>query len=108
MTGRDRKPLTPAELRSRVVITVAEYAVTFSYDERTVRRAIREGQLQALQVGDTWRIPVAPLLQRCGLADPAEFDLENSDAAADHRGIRSDIRPLKAINRYGHFDPPAV
>jgi hypothetical protein len=69
-----REPLTPAQLRSRVVISVPEYAATFDADERTVRRAIREGQIQALQIGDIWRIPVAPLLRQCGL------DLENSDA----------------------------
>jgi hypothetical protein len=65
-----RKPLTVAELVTRVVITVPEYAATFCADERTVRRAIKYGQIQALLIGGTWRIPVAPLLPQCGLTPP--------------------------------------
>jgi hypothetical protein len=111
MSPRGREPLTPAELRGRVVITVPEHAATFFADERTVRRDIQEGRLQAIQVGTTWRILVAPLLQQCGLADAetAEFDLEDSEAVSPtDTATRSDIRPLKAINRCGHFDPPAA
>jgi hypothetical protein len=68
------------------VITIGEYAATFLVDERTARRSIREGQLRALQIGDTWRIVVAPLLRQCGLLDDATaepgpgIDLENSEA----------------------------
>jgi excisionase family DNA binding protein len=62
-----RQPLTPNELCGRIVITVPEYAATFGYDERTVRRAVRDGQIQALQIGDTWRIPTAPLLRQLGI-----------------------------------------
>jgi excisionase family DNA binding protein len=88
-----REPLSPEELRGRVVITVAEYAATFCADERTVRRAIRDGQIQGLQVGDTWRIPVAPLLRQCGL--------ENSEAAD------TTPRPIaiaEPTGKIGHFD----
>jgi excisionase family DNA binding protein len=81
MSTRNRKPLSPDELRRRIVITVQEYAVTFSANERTVHRAMRDGQIPALQIGTTWRIPVAPLLQQCGLAS------EDSEAAGGARGI---------------------
>jgi hypothetical protein len=110
MSPRGREPLTPAELRGRVVITVPEHAATFFADERTVRRDIQEGRLQAIQVGTTWRILVAPLLQQYGLADAetAEFDLEDSEAvSATDTATRSDLRHLKAI-RHGNFDPPAA
>lgn len=76
MTARGRQPLTPAELLGRVVITVPEYAATFFADERTVRRDIKVGRLNALQVGDTWRILVAPLLRQCGLTDPGNSEGE--------------------------------
>jgi excisionase family DNA binding protein len=103
MNQCDREPLTPAELRSRIVLTVPEYAATFFADERTVRRAIQEGQIQALQVGNTWRILVAPLLKHCGL-----LDLEDSEAvSATDTAARSDLRHLKAI-RHDHSDPPAA
>jgi excisionase family DNA binding protein len=73
MSAQERKPLSPDELGRRVVITVQEYAATFGADQRTVRKAIRAGQIRAVQVGDIWRIPVAPLLRQCGL------DLEDSE-----------------------------
>jgi hypothetical protein len=110
MSARKRQPLTLADLLSRIVITVPEYAAIFLADERTVRRDIKDGRLQALQVGTTWRILVAPLLQRCGLADAdsTEIDLANSEAApATGTATRPDHRPLKAI-RHDHFDPPAA
>ncbi len=109
MSGCKRQPLALTELSSRIVITVPEYAATFDVDERTARRAIREGQLHALRIGDTWRIPVAPLLQKCGLADPnpTEIDLANSEAAsATDTAARSDLHPLKVIRRDNH-DAPA-
>jgi hypothetical protein len=108
MSPRDREPLSPAELRGRVVITVPEFAATFFSDERTVRRDIKEGRLQALQVGTTWRILVAPLLQQCALADAEPFDLEDGDAAVTTRGIRSDTRPLKATDYGNDNDPTAA
>jgi hypothetical protein len=106
-----RRRLTPAELQNRVVLTVPEYAATFFVDERTARRDIKEGRLKAIQVGTTWRILVAPLLALCGLADAdsTEIDLANSEAVpATDTAARSDLRPLKATNRYGNFDPPAA
>ena len=96
MRAGERRPLSLADLQNRVVITVPEYAATFCADERTVRRAIRDGQIQALQIGDTWRIPVTPLLRQCGLADaePAESDLDNGDAAVTTPRHPPDFRPL--------------
>jgi excisionase family DNA binding protein len=81
MSAQERKPLSPDELGRRVVITVQEYAATFGADGRTVRKAIRAGQIHAVQVGDTWRIPVAPLLRQCGL-DPE--DSEGRRLASGH------------------------
>jgi excisionase family DNA binding protein len=98
-----RRPLTPAELQSRIVITVPEYAATFGYDQRTVRRAIREGQIPALQVGDTWRILVVPLLKQCGL----DLDLKDSEAGVATPGARHDISHQLA-DRHLHDHPPAA
>jgi excisionase family DNA binding protein len=85
-----RAPLTPAELRSRVVITVPEYAATFSADERTVHRAIRNGQIHALRIGDTWRIPVAPLLQQCRLT-PGDREGEPSSSPIASTPTRTNV-----------------
>ncbi len=72
MTARVQGPLSPDELRCRVVITVAEFAATWDMDERSVRRAIRAGEIQAQQFGNLWRIPTRPLLRQCGLDDLEE------------------------------------
>ncbi|MEV4107745.1 helix-turn-helix domain-containing protein [Nonomuraea sp. NPDC049695] len=43
----------------RLFATVPETAGLFGADERTVRRAIKDGQIPAVQVGATYRVPVA-------------------------------------------------
>lgn len=83
---RTVQPLTVAELQSRIVITVPEFSTTFEVDDRTARRAIREGQLAAIQIGGTWRVLVAPLLRQCGLDLP-----EDSEARDANPGTRHDI-----------------
>ncbi len=58
--------MTPDELRTRNFVNVAEAAEFLGpgepLDERTVRRAIEQGQIPALKVGAKTLIPVAPLL----------------------------------------------
>jgi excisionase family DNA binding protein len=92
-----RKPLTAPELQSRIVITVPEYAATFGLDERTARRAIRDGQLAAIQIGDTWRIPTRPLLRQCGLdqedSDNVSGRIPTQEAAAQIHAPNSDTEP---------------
>jgi hypothetical protein len=97
----ERRPLSVADLQNRVVITVPEYAATFCADERTERRAIREGKLQAVQLGDTWRIPVAALLKQCGI------DLENSEGEPGSPPVAMTPTPLKAIGQ-SHDHPPVA
>lgn len=49
----------PAILEGRLFATVPEVAEILGYDERTVRRGIKDGQIPATQVGATHRVPVA-------------------------------------------------
>jgi hypothetical protein len=98
-----RGPLTAAELQSRIVITVPEYSATFFADERTVRRDIKDGRLQALQVGTTWRILVAPLLRQCGL----DLETETSEApSATEDAAAPTLRLAKTGQSHDH--PPAA
>lgn len=46
-------------LEGRLFATVPEIAEIFGYDERTVRRGIKAGQIPAVQVGATHRVPTA-------------------------------------------------
>lgn len=50
---------TPAIAEGRLFATVPEVAEILGYDERTIRRGIKTGQIPATQVGATHRVPVA-------------------------------------------------
>ncbi|MGW0071583.1 helix-turn-helix domain-containing protein [Streptosporangium sandarakinum] len=49
----------PTVLDGRLFATIPEVAGILGYDERTIRRGIRDGQIPATQVGATYRVPVA-------------------------------------------------
>lgn len=49
----------PAVFDGRLFVSVQELAEVFDYDERTVRQAIKDGQIPATKVGATWRVPTA-------------------------------------------------
>lgn len=55
------------DLRERLFISVPEAAVeVFKLDERTVRRAIADGQIPGVKVGNKTLIPVPKLLELLG------------------------------------------
>jgi excisionase family DNA binding protein len=92
-------------IRGKFFMTVPEIANLTRVDQRTLRRAIEDGQLAAVRIGNAVRIPTAAFLRLAGLEPAAEIDLANSEAAsATDTAARSDLRPLKAINRYGNSD----
>ena len=43
----------------RLFATVPEFVKVSGYDQRTVRKGIEAGEIPAIRVGATWRIPVA-------------------------------------------------
>jgi excisionase family DNA binding protein len=89
-------------IRGKLFLTVPEVAGLYRADQRTIRRAIEAGELAAVRLANTVRIPTVAVLRM------AEIDLEDSEAAsATDTATRSDLRPLKAI-RHGHFDPPVA
>jgi excisionase family DNA binding protein len=99
-------------IRGKLFMTVPEVADLTRVDQRTLRRAIEDGQLAAVRIGSAVRIPTAAFLQLARLLEPddngtdsTEFDFGNSEAAPASTATRSDLRHLKAI-RHGNFDPP--
>ncbi|WP_326826440.1 helix-turn-helix domain-containing protein [Streptosporangium sp. NBC_01756] len=50
---------SPILFEGRLFATVSEVAEVLGYDERTVRRGIKDGQIPATQVGVTHRVPTA-------------------------------------------------
>lgn len=102
--------MTLDELRSRNFATVAEVAETFfggQVDERTVRRAIADGQIQAVKVGAKTLVPVAPLLamidapEQPGTAAPTPPAEPGTDALAAVREVlRGALRALDVLTGY--------
>lgn len=66
MLDRDRGAKTLEDLAARNFATVLETASVLGYDPRTVRRAIRDGEIPATRAGATYRVPVAWLRQQAG------------------------------------------
>jgi hypothetical protein len=56
-------------LKGRLFATVTETSAILSYDPqgRTVRKAISAGEIPAVRVGCTWRIPVAWIREQAHL-----------------------------------------
>jgi excisionase family DNA binding protein len=64
--SRTRLPWPPG----RLFATVPEFVEVTGYDARTVRKGIEAGEIPAIRVGVTWRIPVTWIRQQAKL--PAE------------------------------------
>lgn len=59
---------SPAEIPAgRLFATVPEFVKASGYDARTVRKGIEAGEIPAIKVGSTWRIPVAWIREQAGL-----------------------------------------
>lgn len=70
--------MTLDELRGRLFVSVPEAAAeVFRLDERTVRRAIADGQVPGVKVGNKTLIPVPKLLAMLG----AEYQGQDHDGA---------------------------
>jgi excisionase family DNA binding protein len=67
-----------AAIGNRLFLTVPEVADLTRVDQRTLRRAIEDGQIVAVRIGNAVRIPTAAFLRMAGL-EPTEIDLENSE-----------------------------
>jgi excisionase family DNA binding protein len=88
-----------AMVRSRLFLTVGEFAELYRCDERTARRGIERGEVPAVRVGSTIRIPVAALLRMAGLEDA----LESREAEPASPAIApTPPTPLKATS-HGNF-----
>ena len=114
MTRQEAAPLQVGfgldELRAAVggklFTTVSVVAELMDLDERSVRRGIERGEIPAVRIGSSIRIPVAALA-RLAAFEPEDVDLVISEAvSATDTAYRSNLRPLKA--RHGHFDPPGA
>jgi len=66
-------------IRDKLFCTTTEVGAVLRYDHRTVRKAIEEGDIPAVRVGSTYRIPVSWVLEQARLgADGGE---DNGTAA---------------------------
>ena len=51
----------------RLFVGVPEFVTVSGYDMRTVRKGIKAGEIPAIRVGATWRIPVAWIREQAHL-----------------------------------------
>jgi excisionase family DNA binding protein len=66
-------------IEGRLFATTVETGAILRYDHRTVRKACEDGDIPAIKVGTTWRIPTAWLRQMAAIGTGQEAD---SPAAA--------------------------
>lgn len=61
-------------LDGKLFADIPETAQVLRYDVRTVRTAIKAGEIPAVRAGNRWRVPTSWLRQQAGLATtvPAE------------------------------------
>lgn len=86
----------------RLFLKVTEIAELTESDPRTVRRSIELGQIQAVRIGDTIRIPAAPFWRMAGidpltlrpLADDVEEPTEGTDDEPGTGSPLADVRVL--------------
>lgn len=85
--------LSDLRASTRAALTVTDVADLFETDERTVRRACENGQLQAIRIGRLIRIPREPLLalltsqdqrEAESATDPATAHLEQDSGGPSH------------------------
>ncbi|WP_043615258.1 helix-turn-helix domain-containing protein [Nonomuraea candida] len=69
------------EMNGRLFATVPEVSRLLRADDRTIRRAIADGQIPGVRLGTTWRIPVAWLRTQALLDPPTDSDEAAVDAA---------------------------
>jgi excisionase family DNA binding protein len=58
-----------AAIHGKLFMTVPEFAQLARVDQRTLRRAIDAGEIPAVRLGNTVRIPTAAILRLAGLED---------------------------------------
>lgn len=64
MPNIDHGPVTLADLKGRNFAKVFEVAGIFEKDSRTIRTAIRKGDIPAVRIGGEYAIPVAWVLEQ--------------------------------------------
>jgi excisionase family DNA binding protein len=74
--------MEPYDLEGRLFITVDELAEIMHLDPRMVRRGIQEGEIPAVRVGRSTRIPVPKVRALAGLPGPAPANSEAAPASA--------------------------
>lgn len=54
-------------LKGKLFATTTEASAVLRYDHRTIRKAIEAGEIPAVRVGSTWRIPTAWIREQARL-----------------------------------------
>jgi excisionase family DNA binding protein len=94
--------LRAAITAGRLFLTVGEFSEFYRCDERTARRGVERGDVPAVRVGSTIRIPVAALLRMAGL----ETTPENTEAEAVTPASANDFATTRKV--CVNHDPPAA
>jgi excisionase family DNA binding protein len=58
-------------IQGRLFCTTTEAGLILRYDRRTLRKGIESGEIPAVRVGATFRIPTAWLRERAGIGTDA-------------------------------------
>jgi excisionase family DNA binding protein len=54
-------------IRGKLFATTTEAGAVLRYDHRTIRKGIEAGEIPAVRMGTTWRIPVEWIRRQAGL-----------------------------------------
>jgi excisionase family DNA binding protein len=74
---------TLGDLDGRLFAYVPEVAQILGRDERTIRKAIRDGQIPASKTGTRYLVPVSWLREQAGMAEAQTAALPDLDELAD-------------------------
>ena len=82
------RPMTLDDLGDRLFAYVPEVAQILCRDERTVRAAIRAGQIPATKTGQRYIVRVSWLREQAGQPAPAPAAIPDLDGLADRVAVR--------------------
>jgi excisionase family DNA binding protein len=64
ITWNPSAPAALDRLEEKLFATTTEAGAVLRADQRTIRKAIEAGEIPAVKVGSTWRVPVAWLREQ--------------------------------------------
>jgi excisionase family DNA binding protein len=104
--GLDELRAVLAAIGPKLFITVTEFSEYTRVDPRTVRRAIEDGQVPAVRIGNAVRIPTAGFLRMAEIAELEREDTpDSSEGEPGSPPVASTPTPTKTIGHIHHDLP---